>query len=161
MFSDKNRLKTDTLEYSWLLEILLGDVTGASSNANSSRTARSRRLESCDSRPRKRLSIRGCFRRQNRSRPSVQLWSGSILTRSHPLVSSRVCHLRSIRLSTCNSHTNEYAKDLLAAIWQFALKMFINEANRLATTPVVNSASNLTGHRHHHRRHELELVVSR
>lgn len=29
MFSDENRLKTDTLEYAWLLEILLGDVTGA------------------------------------------------------------------------------------------------------------------------------------
>jgi hypothetical protein len=39
MFSDKNRLKTDTLEYSWLLEILLGDVSGASSNAHLSRTA--------------------------------------------------------------------------------------------------------------------------
>ncbi|RMZ92833.1 hypothetical protein BpHYR1_052404, partial [Brachionus plicatilis] len=29
MFSDEERLKTDTLEYAWLLEILLGDVTGA------------------------------------------------------------------------------------------------------------------------------------
>lgn len=29
MFSDENRLKTDTLEYAWLLEILLDDVTGA------------------------------------------------------------------------------------------------------------------------------------
>lgn len=29
MFSDENRLKTDTLEYAWLLEILLGDVTGS------------------------------------------------------------------------------------------------------------------------------------
>lgn len=28
MFSDEGRLKTDTLEYAWLLEILLGDVTG-------------------------------------------------------------------------------------------------------------------------------------
>ena len=29
MFSDEGRLKTDTLEYAWLLEILLGDVTGS------------------------------------------------------------------------------------------------------------------------------------
>lgn len=29
MFSDEKRLKTDTLEYAWLLEILLGDITGA------------------------------------------------------------------------------------------------------------------------------------
>lgn len=29
MFSDERRLKTDTLEYAWLLEILLGDITGA------------------------------------------------------------------------------------------------------------------------------------
>jgi hypothetical protein len=29
MFSDENRLKTDTLEYAWLLEILLGDLTGS------------------------------------------------------------------------------------------------------------------------------------
>jgi len=29
MFSDEDRLKTDTLEYAWLLEILLGDVTGS------------------------------------------------------------------------------------------------------------------------------------
>lgn len=28
MFSDEQRLKTDTLEYAWLLEILLGDLTG-------------------------------------------------------------------------------------------------------------------------------------
>lgn len=29
MFSDENRIKTDTLEYAWLLEILLGDITGS------------------------------------------------------------------------------------------------------------------------------------
>ena len=28
MFSDEGRVKTDTLEYAWLLEILLGDITG-------------------------------------------------------------------------------------------------------------------------------------
>jgi hypothetical protein len=75
MFSDENRLKTDTLEYAWLLEILLKyEVVRFS-------------LDLID------LYLVECATALN-------------------------FNLRPIRLFTCNSHTNEYAKGVyLGRCW--------------------------------------------
>jgi hypothetical protein len=160
MFSDENRLKTDTLEYAWLLEILLGDVTGALTPIQAEQLVHG--VESLVT-----LLLENDYQLEpvfaDRTDPGLP-FKYEVVRFSLDLIDLYLVecatalnfNLRPIRLSTCNSHTNEYAKGLSAAVGQFALKMFINEASRLAPTPVLNSASNFTGHRHHHRRHELK-----
>lgn len=139
MFSDEHRLKTDTLEYAWLLEILLGDVTGALTPVQAEQLVHG--MESLVT-----LLLENDYQLQpvyaDRSDPGLP-FKYEVVRFSLDLIDLYLVecatalnfNLHPIRLSTCNSHTNDYAKGLSASVGEFALKMFINEASRCTTPP--------------------------
>ncbi|CAF0826478.1 unnamed protein product [Brachionus calyciflorus] len=134
MFSDEKRLKTDTLEYAWLLEILLGDVTGAVTPVQVEQLLHG--LESFfillfeDEYQLKSVYL-------DRTDPGLpykyEVTRFSLDLIDIYLIESGTAlnfNLHPVRLSLCNSHTNDYAKGLSACIGEFYLKLFINEASR-------------------------------
>ena len=134
MFSDEDRLKTDTLEYAWLLEILLGDVTGsltfiqAEEVVHGLETLITLLLEN-------EFQIHSVF--TDRVDPGLP-YKYEVTRFSLDLVdiyfvesgTALNFNLFPVRLSICNSHTNDYAKGLSACIGGLKLILFINEASR-------------------------------
>lgn len=134
MFSDYNRPKTDTLEYAWLLEIVLGDITGHLTPVQSEqlihfletflqlildneydlREVYSNRLDPG-------LPYKYCVTRF--SIDLIDLYLVEIGTALN-------LQLYPIRVSLCDTHTNDYAKGVSAYIQQIQLKQFLNEKKR-------------------------------
>ena len=134
MFSDKGRLKTDSLEYAWLLEILLGDITGSINPVQTQQIVHC--LETMLTLiVEKEYSLEPVF--LNRVDPSMP-WKYEVTRFSIDLVDIYMIesgtalniNLFPVRLSICNSHTKEYAKGLSACAKTVRLKLFVNEASR-------------------------------
>ena len=134
MFSDENRVKTDTLEYAWLLEILMGDLTGSITPVQTEQvvhgveTLITLMLEN-------EYKLQNVF--QNRIDPGLpykyEITRFSLDLIDIFLVESGTAlnfNLHPVRLSICNSHTDDYAKGLSACINEFKLILYINELSR-------------------------------
>ena len=120
MFSDEGRTRTDTLEYAWLLEILLGDTTGfvtpiqAEQLLHGLEALFTTLLESD-------YQLHPVF--ANRMDPALpykyEVTRFSLDLIDVYLVESGTAlnlNLNPIRLSVCNSHTSDYATCLSAII---------------------------------------------
>lgn len=152
MFSDESRLKTDTLEYAWLLEILLGELTGSLTPVHAKQIVHG--VESLVL-----LLIENDYQLEpvfvDRSDPGLP-FKYEVVRFSLDLIDLYLVecatalnfNLRPIRMSTCNSHTNDYAKGLSAGVGEFSLRMFINEASR--STAAATPSSSDENHHHHH-----------
>jgi len=117
MFSDEERLKTDSLEYAWLLEILLGDITGSINPIQTQQLVHC--LETIlTTIIEKEYSLEPVY--SNREDPSLP-WKYEVTRFSIDLIDIYMIesgtalniNLYPVRLSICNSHTKEYAKGLL------------------------------------------------
>lgn len=114
MFSDENRLKTDTLEYAWLLEILLGDLTGSITPVQTEQLVHG--VESLVT-----LLLENDYQLEpvyaDRIDPGLP-FKYEVVRFSLDLIDLYLVecatalnfNLHPIRMSTCNSHTNDYAK---------------------------------------------------
>jgi len=138
MFSDDGRLKTDSLEYAWLLEILLGDITGSINPVQTQQIVHC--LETMLTLiMEKEYSLEPVF--LNRVDPSMP-WKYEVTRFSIDLVDIYMIesgtalniNIFPVRLSICNSHTKEYAKGLSACAKTVRLKLFVNEASRADET---------------------------
>lgn len=134
MFSDEQRIKTDALEYCWNLEILLGDITGSIT------PIQTQQLVHCietiivlvmDT----EYGLEPVY--PTRIDPALpykyEIVRFSIdLIDLYMLEQGTALNINSnpIRLSLCNSHTDDYAKGLSACIDNIQLKLFLNEASR-------------------------------
>ncbi len=134
MFSDESRLKTDTLEYAWLLEILMGDLTGSITPVQTEQvihgveTLITLMFEN-------EYKLQNVF--QNRIDPGLpfkyEITRFSLDLIDIYLVESGTAlnfNLHPVRLSICNSHTDDYAKGLSACISEFKLILYLNELSR-------------------------------
>ena len=134
MFSDEGRIKTDTLEYSWLLEILLGDITGSVTPVQTQQVVYA--LETLLT-----LVLENEYEFEpvylDRKDPGLP-YKYEVTRFSIDLIDLFIVelgtalnlNLQPIRLSLCNSHTQEYAKGLSACIRDLQVKLFLNEASR-------------------------------
>ena len=142
MFSDVGRIKTDTLEYGWLLEVLLGDVSGYLTPVQSEQvihfleTFLNLMLENeydlkpvYTNRVDPGLPYKYCVTKFSLDSVDIYLAeSGTALN----------IQLFPVRLSMCNSHTKEYAKGLSVYIQEIKLKQYLNEANRSVNNKNLN-----------------------
>jgi len=134
MFSDQGRIKTDTLEYAWLLEIFLGDITGSITPIQTQQLVHS--LETIltlvmDS----EYELKPVF--TDRMDPGLP-YKYEVVRFSIDLIDIYLIELGTalnvnlypVRLGLCNSHTDDYAKGLSACVDVLQLKLFLNEASR-------------------------------
>jgi len=134
MFSDEGRIKTDTLEYAWLLEIFLGDITGSVTPVQTQQLVHS--LETIltlvmDS----EYELEPVF--VDRVDPGLP-FKYEVVRFSIDMIDIYLVELGTalnvnlypVRLGLCNSHTDDYAKGLSACVDVLQLKLFLNEASR-------------------------------
>ncbi len=136
MFSDFGRMKTDTLEYAWLMEILLGNINGYITPVQTEQLVRfldtflNLMIE-------KEYSLQPVY--TDRTDPGLpfkyDVTRFSIDSIDVYLVECGTAlgvKLFPLRLSQCNSHTNDYEKGLSIFISKVEIKQYLNEANRSA-----------------------------
>jgi hypothetical protein len=145
MFSDAGRTPTDTLEYAWLLEILLGDATGYVTPIQAEQLLHG--LESLFT-----TMLESDYQLNpvysNRVDPALpykyEVTRFSLDLIDVYLVESGTAlnvNLNPIRLSLCNSHSRDYASCLSAVIGDLKVKLFVNEASRIDIESTRNSTT--------------------
>jgi hypothetical protein len=165
MFSDEQRVKTDTLEYAWLLEILLGDVTGAVTPIQAEQLVHG--LEAFLT-----TLLENDFQLQpvfiDRIDPGLpykyEVTRFSLDKVDLYLIESGTAlniNLDPVRLSLCNSHTEEYAKCLSAIVGDLKLKFFVNEASRVDIESSTRTSTTLFSQKNQRHRKSATAFTSR
>jgi hypothetical protein len=150
MFSDCGRTPTDTLEYAWLLEVILGDATGHLTAIQAETLLHG--LEAlCTTAIEADYQLHPVY--CNRVDPALpfkyEVTRFSLDLVDVYLVESGTAlnvNLSPVRLSHCNSHSNDYASCLSAIIGDIRVKLFVNEASRMDIESSTRRTSTTANH---------------